>query len=507
MISHDVLSGSPDRQVEPCILVIFGASGDLTRRKLIPALYALDGQGMLPSNLAIVGVARREMNFVAEMEQATKDFGKLTETNHWDSFSKRLSYLAGEFDDETTYTRLQEHLQQIDTQLNTQNNRLFYIATPPDYFAPILQHLDRHAMISKQKEPFTRVIVEKPFGHDLVSAQSLNQTCLKVLREYQMFRIDHYLGKETVQNILVFRFANGIFEPLWNQKYVDHVQITVSEEIGIEGRGGYYEQTGALRDMVQNHLFQLLCLVAMEPPVAFSADAVRDEKVKVLQALRKMPLERVHEWVVRGQYTAGANQNRAVPGYLQEPDVQPTSQTETYVALKVLIDNWRWGGVPFYLRSGKRMPKRASEISIVFKSVPHVLFADVLPEEQYAHEPNVLSLRIQPDEGIMLKCIAKAPGPSMHPQPVSMEFRYGTSFNKPSPEAYERLLLDALLGDGTLFIRGDEVLSSWAFCDRILQAWQQESQSSPMTLYHAGSWGPAEADALLARDGRRWRHL
>lgn len=498
-----------ERSAEPCTLVIFGASGDLTKRKLIPALYALYVENLLPQNLSIVGVARREADFVGDMRSAVQEFGRARfDEAKWETFSKCMSYHAGDFDDAQLYAYLKDHLQGLDQNKSAQGNRLFYLATPPVFFPVILEHLHHQGMISKNQRPFTRVIIEKPFGHDLASANALNQVCLQVLREDQMFRIDHYLGKETVQNILVFRFANGIFEPLWNRRYIDNVQITVAESIGIEGRGGYYDRTGALRDMVQNHLFQLLSLVAMEPPAAFSPDAVRNEKVKVLQSLREMPLDRVQDWVVRGQYAPGAVGGQPALGYQQEKDVTPGSQIETYVALKVLLDNWRWGGVPFYIRSGKRMPKRTSEIVITFRSVPHALFAGVLPENQYANEPNVLSLRIQPDEGITLKVLAKAPGPSLYPQPVSMDFRYGTSFDKQSPEAYERLLLDALLGDNTLFTRGDEVLTSWKFCDRILQAWEKQSQQPirrPIPQYIAGSWGPVEADALLARDGRAWR--
>ena len=497
-----------ERSPEPCALVIFGASGDLTKRKLLPALYALFVEKLLPPTFSIVGVARREADFVADMRKAIEEFGRLAiDEKEWADFAARLSFCAGDLSDPQLYAGLQKHLQALEQTRPTGGNRLFYLATPPDLFPVVLSRLSEQGMISPAQRPFSRVIIEKPFGHDLASAQALNQVCLRVLREDQMFRIDHYLGKETVQNILVFRFANGIFEPLWNRRYIDNVQITVAESIGIESRGGYYDTTGALRDMVQNHLFQLLSLVAMEPPAVFSPDAVRNEKVKVLQSLRQMPVDRVHEWVVRGQYAPGAVAGQPVAGYRQEKDVPSASQTETYVALKVLVDNWRWGGVPFYIRSGKRLPRRTSEITITFRTVPHALFTNLLPEYRYASEPNVLCLRIQPDEGISFKLLAKAPGPSLYPQPVSMDFSYGTSFVKQSPEAYERLLLDALLGDNTLFIRGDEVVSSWAFCDRILQAWKrgdQEPVRRSIPQYIAGSWGPVESEALLARDGRAW---
>ena len=506
-------SSFSERHLDPCSVVIFGASGDLTKRKLVPALYTLAVENHLPESVAIVGVARRELDFHQEMRQGVEQFsrhGSLIQQEDWESFSGRLSYLSGDFADSKTYESLQEHLNMLDQTHGTQKNRIFYIATPPEYFEVIVRMLGQHGMIEKGDKPFTRVIIEKPFGHDAASAYELNKACLEVLKEEQIFRIDHYLGKETVQNILFFRFANGIFEPLWNQKYIDHVQITVAESIGIEGRGGYYDKTGALRDMIQNHLFQLLSLVAMEPPVLFSAKAVRDEKVKVFQALRELSIETMDELVVRGQYTSSQTGPAASPAYREESDVAKDSKTETYVALKLLIDNWRWGGVPFYIRTGKKMPKRVSEISIVFRSVPHALFSGILGHNLPIREPNVLTLRIQPDEGIGLTILSKAPGPNLFPESVTMDFRYGTQFQKQTPEAYERLLLDALLGDGTLFIRGDEILASWNFCDRILEAWQMQdrtSQDTHLQFYEAGTAGPLAADLLLAKDGRAWRVL
>jgi glucose-6-phosphate 1-dehydrogenase len=372
-----------------------------------------------------------------------------------------------------------------------------------------LENLGRAGLIntdSSGQGPFTRVIIEKPFGHDLKSAIELNATCLKVLREDQIYRIDHYLGKETVQNILVFRFANSIFEPLWNHKYIDNVQLTVSEAIGIEGRGNYYDQSGTLRDMVQNHIFQFMCLMAMEPPVAFEPGSVHDEKVKVLRALRELPTSKIDEWTVRGQYGAGFEKGQPVPAYREETGVRADSRTETYVGLKLFVDNFRWAGVPFYIRAGKRMPKRVSEIGITFKNVPHALFKGTAGD-QLGRQPNVLALRIQPDEGITLKFLSKVPGPTIEPRPVTMDFRYGSSFGTEPPEAYERLLLDCMLGDSTLFTRGDEVLESWRFCSRILEGWREADAqaSAPLPSYEAGSWGPAEADAMLARDGRGWR--
>lgn len=500
-----------ERQPPSCAMVIFGASGDLTKRKLVPALYTLARERLLPAGFAIVGVARREIPFAEQMRDAVDKYARRRPVDPalWSSFGSGISYVTGNFDDPNTYERLKAHLLEVDETRGTAGNRVFYISTPPESFEPILLNLGRAGLIhpgSHESSPFTRVIIEKPFGRDLKSAEELNDTCLKVLREDQIYRIDHYLGKETVQNILVFRFANGIFEPLWNHKYIDNVQLTVSESIGIEGRGNYYDQSGTLRDMVQNHIFQFMCLMAMEPPVAFEPGAVHDEKVKVLRALRELPTSEIDKWAVRGQYSAGYEKGQPVPGYREEPGVHADSRTETYVALKLFVDNFRWAGVPFYIRAGKRMPKRVTEIGITFKSVPHALFkgpAGTL----LGREPNVLALRIQPDEGITLKFLSKVPGPTIEPRPVTMDFRYGSSFGTEPPEAYERLLLDCMLGDSTLFARGDEVLESWRFCTRILDAWTEHDHTStePLPAYEAGSWGPMEADAMLFHDGHRWR--
>ena len=509
-----LLGGNPlaeglvgDRQPEPCAMVIFGASGDLTRRKLVPALYSLARERLLPSGFAIVGMARRPLAFAADMREAVGQFARRRPVDDalWESFGGAISYVSGDFDDPAAYERLRIHLDEIDLARGTRGNRIFYISTPPESFETILRQLGRARLISPSERPFTRVIIEKPFGRDLASAEHLNRVCLEVLREDQIYRIDHYLGKETVQNILMFRFANSIFEPLWNGKYVDHVQLTVAESIGIEGRGNYYDQAGTLRDMVQNHIFQFMTLMAMEPPVAFEASSVHDEKVKVLRALRELPLQDVERFAVRGQYAAGFHQGQPVPGYLGETGVSESSRTETYVALKLFIDNFRWGGVPFYIRAGKRMARRVSEIAITFKQLPHALFSG--PMGKLSAEPNVLTLRIQPDEGITLKFLSKVPGPTIEPRPVTMDFRYGTSFGTEPPEAYERLLLDCMIGDGTLFARGDEEMASWRYCDRILRGWAERDAHSQAALpsYEPGTWGPEVSVNMLARDGRVWR--
>lgn len=519
-----------ERQPEPCAMVIFGASGDLTKRKLVPALYTLARERLLPAGFAIVGMARRDIPFVDQMKDSVNKFARRrpVEEALWSGFAAGISYVSGNFDDPAAYERLKKHLEEVDAARGTQGNRIFYISTPPESFEPILRNLGKAGMIARgpglddTARPFTRVIIEKPFGHNLESAEALNKVCLEVLREDQIYRIDHYLGKETVQNILVFRFANGLFEPLWNNKYVDSVQMTVSEAIGIEGRGNYYDQSGTLRDMVQNHMFQFMTLMAMEPPGEFAAQQVHDEKVKVLRALRELPIGpkggaggpwQINDWTVRGQYGPGFDQGKPVPGYLQEEGVARGSRTETYVALKLFVDNWRWGGVPFYLRAGKRMAKRVTEIAITFKQVPHALFRGE-SGVPLSREPNVLALRIQPDEGITLKFLSKVPGPTIEPRPVTMDFRYGTTFGTEPPEAYERLLLDCMLGDSTLFARGDEVMESWKFCDRVLSGWAQADEAArqsfgedlePLPSYEAGSWGPQESADTLARDGRVWR--
>ena len=499
----------------PCALVIFGATGDLTRRKLLPALWALSRAGLLPARFAVVGVARSAMDdaaFVAEMKAAVIEHGRVPiDAAAWDAFAAGLRYVPGEFTDEATFTRLAAVLAGLDAGHGTAGNRLFYFATPPS-FAPVLfARLAAAGMLDEADGAFARVIVEKPFGHDLDSARALNAAALAVADERQIFRIDHYLGKETVQNIFVFRFANAIFEPLWNHAYVDHVQITVGESIGLEGRGKFYEEAGALRDIVQNHLLQLLALTAMEPPVAFDADAVRDEKIKVLRAIPVPSPRDVARHVVRGQYAAGATEGTDVPGYRGEPGVAPDSATETYVALKLSIDNWRWAGTPFYLRAGKRLPKRVTEIAVTFKDVPHAFFggnggasAARAPGGGAGPAANVLALRIQPEEGISLRFSSKVPGSRLDVEPVKMDFLYGRSFGIEPPEAYERLLLDAMLGDSTLFIRRDEVEAAWGLVTAVHRGWADQALPD-FPNYEAGTWGPAVAETLLARDGRVWR--
>ena len=492
---------------QPCSVVIFGATGDLTHRKLIPALYNLAADGELPPAVAVVGFARREKSdeeFRKELEEATRKFSRQPVRDEiWKTFGAAVFYHQSEFADEAGYKRLVERLDKIDKERGTRGNRLFYLAVAPDQFEIILKNLKAVGLNKAAEGSWARVIVEKPFGTDLASARDLNRIVRGSFSEEQTYRIDHFLGKETAQNILVLRFANAIFEPLWNTRYLDHIQITAAETLGVEGRAGYYEGAGALRDMVQNHLLQLLCLVAMEPPTDLGADSIRDEKVKVVRSLRRMTREDVAVNAVHGQYAAGAIDGKQVPGYREEKNVDPKSITETYVALRLFIDNWRFSDVPIYLRVGKRLPKSGTEISIHFKKAPLVLFN----KEATAMDQNVLVIRIQPDEGISLRMQAKMPGTSFRIEPVKMDFHYGTSFGKASPEAYERLLLDAMSGDATLFARRDEVEEAWAFIDPIEQAWHAKKDSPPLCFYPAGSWGPDEADELLARDGRTWRRL
>lgn len=492
-----------DRAVDPCSLVIIGATGDLARRKLVPALYNLQVDRLLPDAFAVVGASRGEMGRDALVDSFRDGIERHSrrglDPEVWDELETRFEgYHA--VDDAAGYRGLAEALERLDRERGTAGNRLFYLSTPPSAFPGILASL-REAGLHHPGPggSWARVVLEKPIGHDLPSAEELNRHVNRVFDESDVYRIDHYLGKETVQNLMVFRFANSIFEPLWNHKYVDHVQLTVAESIGVEGRARYYEEAGATRDMVQNHMFQLLCLIGMEPPVSLRADAIRDEKVKVLEALRPVTPEQVDEVSVRAQYAEGVVAGERVSGYLSDPDVTRDSRTETYVAMQLFIDNWRWAGVPFYLRSGKRLTKRVTEIALQFKHVPHRLF-------QTDMKSNTLALRIQPDEGITLRFDAKEPGPKLAVNPVAMDFRYGTSFGQAPPEAYERLILDALLGDSTLFIRRDEVEASWRFIDRLQEGWHRHGAGA-LPQYTAGTWGPGEADVLLARGGRTWRRL
>jgi len=492
---------------QPCSVVIFGATGDLTHRKLLPALYNLAADGELPPAVTVIGFARREKtddDFRREMEEAVRKFSRQTVRDEiWKTFGQSIFYHQSDFSDEAGFKSLAERLDKIDKERGTRGNRLFYFAVAPDQFEPILKHLKAVGLNKAREGSWSRVIIEKPFGSDLASARELNRVVSDAFSEEQTYRIDHFLGKETAQNILVLRFANAIFEPLWNTRYIDHVQITAAETLGVEGRAGYYEGAGALRDMVQNHLLQLLCLVATEPPTDLGADSIRDEKVKVVRSLRRITGEDVATNCVRGQYAAGAIEGKPVVDYRQEKNVDPKSMTETYVALRLFIDNWRFSEVPIYLRVGKRLPKSGTEISVHFKKAPHVLFN----KEATERDQNVLVIRIQPDEGISLRMQAKMPGTSFRIEPVKMDFHYGTSFGKASPEAYERLLLDAMSGDATLFARRDEVEEAWAFIDPIEEAWHAKKDAPELFFYPAGSWGPEAADDLLARDGRAWRRL
>ena len=489
---------------EPCSIVIFGATGDLTHRKLIPALYNLWLDGALPHSLNVVGFARRDKTdevFRAELAEAARKFSRQPVTEDgWENFAQMISYHRSEFDYTAGYEQLAQRLEQMDAVRGTRGNRLFYLAASPDQFAVILENL-RRSGLNQRATGWARVVVEKPLGSDLASATQLNHLIEASFPESETYRIDHYLGKETAQNIMVLRFANSIFEQLWNSRYIQHVQITASEPLGVEGRAGYYEKAGALRDMVQNHLLQLLCLTAMEPPVSLDANSVRDEKVKVLRSLRPIASADVSLYTVRAQYGAGAINGRRVLAYRDEANVNPESETETYVALLMHVDNWRWAGVPFLVRVGKRLPKAATEIAVHFKSAPPVLFAAL---GQHPVD-NVLVIRIQPDEGISLRMSAKLPGAAVRIEPVKMDFHYGTSFGKATPEAYERLLLDAMSGDATLFARRDEVEEAWKFIDQIRAAW--DAGVCPLAIYSAGTWGPTEADELAKRAGAVWRRL
>jgi glucose-6-phosphate 1-dehydrogenase len=494
------------RRAPPAALVIFGASGDLTERKLLPALFALFSEDLLPPQFAVLGFARSPLSDTEFRARARAGIelalGKQVPERRWRDFSTRLHYRVGQFDDSSSYRALADDLARIDGEHGTRGNRLFYLATPPEIFPFVIERLgDAGLHMPTSGEAFVRIIIEKPFGIDVASARALNTHVRQVFDESQVYRIDHYLGKETVQNILAFRLANGIFEPIWNRNYIDHVQITVAETDGVGSRGGYYDHVGAFRDMVVNHMLQLLAIIAMEPPVVFEAEPVRDEKLKVLKALRRIPAERVGELTLRGQYTAGVIANQPVPGYRGEEKVPPNSWTETLVIARAEIDNWRWAGTPFYLRHGKRLPRRVSEIAIQFKRAPRAFF----PGGERL-DPNVLSMRIQPDEGISLRFAAKAPGPTMRLQEVDMNFLYRSSFadlGRIQADAYERLLLDALIGDRTLFTRADEVEEAWLWADSILEGFRQRPHD--VHFYPAGTWGPAWADAFIERDGRHWR--
>lgn len=495
---------------DSCALVIFGATGDLTARKLIPALYNLALEGQLPSHFSCVAFARRDKTheqFREEMHEAVELYSRTQPIDPaiWENFSQQIFYHQSEFDNDSGYEALKERLQEIEASFRTGGNHLYYLSTPPSYFPLIVEKLAKHGLIydtNHVKDKWSRIIIEKPFGHDLQSAEELQNQLCQYLDESQIYRIDHYLGKETVQNILVFRFSNPIFESVWNNRHIDHVEITVSEQLGIGTRGKFFEEAGMLRDIVQNHLMQLLSLVAMEPPVNLTADAIRDEKVKVLESIRPFSPDLMDKQVIRGQYDEGFIDGVKVPSYRQEENVSPQSSVETYVAMEMFVDNWRWSGVPFYLRAGKRMTKRATEIAITFKDAPGFLFD---PANRKVDQ-NTLVIRIQPNEGISLKMNCKVPGMSNLIQPVRMDFRYGSFFGAKPPEAYERLICDCMSGDSTLFSRADEVLASWKLIDPILQHWSGV-EPTDFPNYPAGMWGPESADQLLAEKGKRWRLL
>jgi glucose-6-phosphate 1-dehydrogenase len=497
---------SSDQSAPPCAFIIFGASGDLTKRKLVPAVYNLALSRLLPSGFGVIGVARRpKPEFEEEMRADVARFSRRKPLDEatWRDLAAGLRYVQGDFADPATFAKLKAALETLDRERGTQQNRVFYLAVGPDQVPAIVRGLRESGLVVPPRHapdaPFQRVVVEKPFGEDLESARALNRDLLQHLSESQIYRIDHYLGKETVQNLLVFRFGNALFEPIWTRQHVSYVQITVAEDIGVEGRGNFYEKIGITRDIVQNHALQLLTLVAMEPPASWDADSVRDEKVKVLRTLKPILGEEVLKKTVRGQYAAGIVRGDKVPGYRDEPDVAKDSMTETFVAMRMAVESWRWGGVPFYMRCGKRLARRLAEVVLHFKPLPHGLFRGAPGSHD---EPNALVMRLQPDEGISLRFATKVPGGGISMRDVTMDFRYGAAFGSSTPEAYERLILDAMRGDATLFTRADEVEAQWAFIDPILRGWHE--QDAPLARYPAGSWGPVEAEAIL-RPGDAWR--
>jgi glucose-6-phosphate 1-dehydrogenase len=515
---YGLVPGGKAERADPCTMVIFGATGDLTKRKLFPALYQLAAEHLLAPSFSVLAVGRdpkeNDQTFRAKMREALSESDEVRKFNEnvWRWLSERTFYVGGDASDASGYEAIKGRLADVElSRPEEERNRFFYLAVPPSVFEPIVTHLSESGLVPKQDDPATRpwarIVVEKPFGHSLETARELNALVLRLFAEHQVYRIDHYLGKETVQNVLVFRFANSIFEPLWNRGHVSHVQITAAEQVGVEGRGKYYEEAGVVRDMFQNHLLQLLALTAMEPPPSMTADAVRDEKVKVLQSIRWLTPETIPTNAVRAQYGPGVLNGKALPGYREEPDVSPDSQTPTFGALRLHIDNWRWQGVPFYLRSGKRLAKRVSEIVVQFKCPPHLMFGGTEQEEL---EANTLVMRVQPNEGISLSFEVKVPGAAValtqHVEvaPVEMDFSYAEAFGETAAPAYETLLLDVMIGEMTLFTRSDEVEAAWKIIDPLLKYWESQPPN-PMPTYPAGSWGPKEADQLIAKDGARWR--